>query len=149
MSFAERCGLHTPEREAACQRLERLIAERGIQRVRVGWCDAHGLLRGKTITHIAADYVCAGTGYLPGINTTAQCPNPVPIGDDEIRFEFLDGIEGAMHVFGSAGDGEIFFLIDHFRQPLPYDWMIVHQEDAAFALLLGDSRGNHCITFLS
>ena len=22
MSFAERCGLHTPEREAACQRLE-------------------------------------------------------------------------------------------------------------------------------
>jgi hypothetical protein len=41
-------------------------------------------LRGKTITHIAADYQCAGTGTLPGIAVNAACPNVVPIADDEI-----------------------------------------------------------------
>ncbi|MFP8833686.1 glutamine synthetase family protein [Hydrogenophaga sp. XSHU_21] len=54
MSFADRCGIHTPEREAACRRLARLIEERGLQRVRLGWCDAHGLLRGKTLMPAAA-----------------------------------------------------------------------------------------------
>jgi hypothetical protein len=42
-------------------------------------------LRGKKIDRIAADVLCAGTG-LPNINTTALCPNPVPIGDNEISF---------------------------------------------------------------
>ncbi len=42
-------------------------------------------LRGKTIDRIAADVNCAGTG-LPGIGVTAQCPNIVPIADNEISF---------------------------------------------------------------
>ena len=33
----------------ACERVRGLIAARGIERVRVAWCDAHGLLRGKTL----------------------------------------------------------------------------------------------------
>jgi outer membrane receptor protein involved in Fe transport len=41
-------------------------------------------LRGKYITHIAADPTCAGTGTLPGIGFTTTCPNVVPIADDEI-----------------------------------------------------------------
>ncbi len=41
-------------------------------------------LRGKTIDRIAADVLCAGTGYLPGINVTAACSKPVPIADNEI-----------------------------------------------------------------
>jgi hypothetical protein len=41
-------------------------------------------LRGKYITRIAADVLCAGTGTLPGIGVTATCPNVVPIADDEI-----------------------------------------------------------------
>ncbi|HEX9368890.1 MAG TPA: carboxypeptidase regulatory-like domain-containing protein, partial [Vicinamibacterales bacterium] len=41
-------------------------------------------LRGKTITRIAADAACAGTGTLPGILVTAACPNIVPIADTEI-----------------------------------------------------------------
>jgi hypothetical protein len=41
-------------------------------------------LRGKTITAIAADVQCAGTGFLPGIGITAACPVPVPIADNEI-----------------------------------------------------------------
>ena len=40
-------------------------------------------LRGKTITRIAADYQCAGTGFF-GIAATAACPNAVPIADNEI-----------------------------------------------------------------
>lgn len=42
-------------------------------------------LRGKTIDRIAADVNCAGTG-LPGIGTTAACPQAVPIADNEISF---------------------------------------------------------------
>ncbi len=41
-------------------------------------------LRGKTITRVAADYLCAGTGTLPGIDVTTACPNVVPIADNEI-----------------------------------------------------------------
>jgi hypothetical protein len=40
-------------------------------------------LRGKTITRIAADYQCAGTGFF-GLTTNAACPNAVPLGDNEI-----------------------------------------------------------------
>jgi outer membrane receptor protein involved in Fe transport len=40
-------------------------------------------LRGKTITRIAADVNCAGTG-LPGIAVNAACPVNVPIADNEI-----------------------------------------------------------------
>lgn len=45
-----------------------------------GWPD----LRGKTINAIAKDLMCAGTGYLPGVNVNAACPSPVPIADNEI-----------------------------------------------------------------
>jgi len=41
-------------------------------------------LRGKTIDRIAADVNCAGTGFFPGIATTAQCPTAVPLADNEI-----------------------------------------------------------------
>ena len=40
-------------------------------------------LRGKTITSIAADYQCAGTGFF-GLATTTACPNAVPLADNEI-----------------------------------------------------------------
>ena len=43
-------------------------------------------LRGVKIDRIAADVLCAGTGVLPGINPTAQCPNTVPIANNEISF---------------------------------------------------------------
>ncbi|MGH9456416.1 MAG: carboxypeptidase regulatory-like domain-containing protein [Thermoanaerobaculia bacterium] len=44
--------------------------------------EGHPDLRGQTITTINPD-PCAGTG-LPGVPTTTQCPNAVPIGDNEI-----------------------------------------------------------------
>ncbi len=41
-------------------------------------------LRGVRIDRIAADAECAGTGFLPGIAPNAQCPNAVPIANNEI-----------------------------------------------------------------
>ena len=40
-------------------------------------------LRGKVIDRVAADALCAGTGFF-GLATTAACPNVVPIADNEI-----------------------------------------------------------------
>jgi hypothetical protein len=40
-------------------------------------------LRGKVINAVAADVRCAGTGFY-GLGTTAACPVPVPIADNEI-----------------------------------------------------------------
>lgn len=54
MSFADLCGVHTPERQAACERVARQIEASGIERVRMGWCDVHGQLRAKTLMAGAA-----------------------------------------------------------------------------------------------
>lgn len=43
-------------------------------------------LRGVLINQIAADVLCAGTGFIPGVNPTTQCPNAVPIANNEISF---------------------------------------------------------------
>lgn len=44
----------------------------------------HPDLRGILIDRVAADVECAGTGFIPGINPTPACPNPVPIANNEI-----------------------------------------------------------------
>ncbi len=41
-------------------------------------------LRGIRIDRIAADFRCAGTGFIPGQNVNATCPVPVPIANNEI-----------------------------------------------------------------
>jgi hypothetical protein len=41
-------------------------------------------LRGVKIDRIASDVLCAGTGFIPGVDTNAQCPNAVPIANNEI-----------------------------------------------------------------
>lgn len=48
-SFAEACGVHDAPRARACERLLARVAAEGIERVRIGWCDLHGVLRGKTL----------------------------------------------------------------------------------------------------
>ena len=48
-SFAEACGVHDAPRARACEQVVARIAAEGIQRVRIGWCDLHGVLRGKTL----------------------------------------------------------------------------------------------------
>ena len=41
-------------------------------------------LRGITIDRVADDWLCAGTGTIPGQPVNATCPVPVPIADNEI-----------------------------------------------------------------
>ena len=53
-AFASRCGVHDAAREEACQRTARLIEACGVHSVRLGWCDVHGQLRGKTLMAAAA-----------------------------------------------------------------------------------------------
>lgn len=65
MVFAQRCGVHDAAREAACQRVARLIESSGVQRVRMGWCDTHGQLRGKTLmAHAAVRALRDGVGMV-------------------------------------------------------------------------------------
>jgi glutamine synthetase len=47
--FAQRCGVHDAPREAACAQLLQQLQAQGVEQVRIGWCDLHGLLRGKTL----------------------------------------------------------------------------------------------------
>lgn len=64
-SFAARCGLHDAAREAACQQVLRAISEHRLERVRVGWCDTHGVVRGKTLMAAAvADALVSGIGMV-------------------------------------------------------------------------------------
>jgi glutamine synthetase len=63
--FAHRCGIHDTAREAACLQTARLIEASGIERVRLGWCDTHGMLRGKTLmAHAAIRALREGVGMV-------------------------------------------------------------------------------------
>ncbi|MEZ5644149.1 MAG: hypothetical protein R3E99_03135 [Burkholderiaceae bacterium] len=53
-TLLSRCGLLDAERQAACERAAKRLAQADIERVRLGWCDAHGLLRGKTLLPASA-----------------------------------------------------------------------------------------------
>ncbi len=52
--FAERCGVHDAPRAAACEAAVQRMQAWGLERVRIAWCDLHGVLRGKTLMPAAA-----------------------------------------------------------------------------------------------
>ena len=54
-SFAQRCRIHDAERERELSQTTRLIEDAGLELVRVGWCDLHGMVRGKTLVAAAAE----------------------------------------------------------------------------------------------
>lgn len=49
MTLAERAGLATPQRQAACAALRQQLQRQGIRQLRLGWADLHGTLRSKTL----------------------------------------------------------------------------------------------------
>jgi glutamine synthetase len=53
-SFAERCAVQDGTFQAACQSTIAGIEASGVHSVRLGWCDVHGQLRGKTLMAGAA-----------------------------------------------------------------------------------------------
>lgn len=79
--FVERHGLWTRAEAEAARRIARVVAERGIETVRVGFVDQHGLVRGKTV--IAADFAqvarngCAITTTLLAKDTSHKTVYPV------------------------------------------------------------------------
>ena len=48
--FIERHGLWDEAQTEAAAEVEALVSQRGLRRVRVGWGDQHGIVRGKTLT---------------------------------------------------------------------------------------------------
>ena len=65
MTFAARCGLSDYGREAALEELLRSVRSRRLERVRIGWCDTHGVMRGKTLmTDALHDALDNGVGMV-------------------------------------------------------------------------------------
>lgn len=54
-SFAQRCGVHDAAREQSVARIARLVESQGLELVRFGWCDVHGVVRGKTLVAAAVE----------------------------------------------------------------------------------------------
>ena len=52
--FAERCGVHDAARADAVAQLSQRLGRGDVDLVRLGWCDTHGVVRGKTLTPGAA-----------------------------------------------------------------------------------------------
>ncbi len=66
--FARACGVHDAPRAAACEAVVRKLRESGVQQVRIGWCDMHGVLRGKTLMPGAAAHALMdGVGMVSTI----------------------------------------------------------------------------------
>jgi glutamine synthetase len=64
-SFAQRCGIHDVPRALACEQMQKRIVEERIQRVRIAWCDLHGVWRGKTLMpHAASAALHDGVGLV-------------------------------------------------------------------------------------
>jgi glutamine synthetase len=62
-SLAQRCGVHDAAREPDCAAVLARLPE--LEFVRIGWCDMHGLLRGKTLMPSAlADALQHGIGMV-------------------------------------------------------------------------------------
>ena len=54
-SFAARCGVDEASQAPLRAEVARVIAAHGIDLVRIGWCDLHGVLRGKSLVAGAVD----------------------------------------------------------------------------------------------
>jgi len=53
MSFAQHCGVQDVDRDQAIERV--LQQAKGLELVRIGWCDLHGVVRGKTLVASALE----------------------------------------------------------------------------------------------
>jgi glutamine synthetase len=68
MSFAAACGVADASRAAACEAVARRMRDEDVELVRIGWCDTHGILRGKTLTAAAVPRALAnGIGLVSTI----------------------------------------------------------------------------------
>ena len=99
MSFADACGAGGAARAEACERLTAQLRERSIERIRIGWCDLHGAVRGKTLTRSALPRALAdGIGMVSTIllkdssDRTAYRVFEPGLGDDLPGFGFANNV---------------------------------------------------------
>lgn len=96
MTFAARCGLSDYGREAALEELLRSVRARKLERVRIAWCDTHGVMRGKTLMpdalHDALDNGVGLVGTMLLKDTSDR--TAWPVFDASVR-EQLPGFEFA------------------------------------------------------
>jgi glutamine synthetase len=57
VTFAERCGVADTARAGACEAAVALVEQSELELVRIGWCDTHGVLRGKTVVASAFESI--------------------------------------------------------------------------------------------
>jgi len=53
------------------------------------------------------------------------------VDDEDIRPQFIDRDERGLRLLGLAAHDEVRLPVDHQRQSLPHDRMVVHDEDPA------------------
>lgn len=101
-TLAQRAGLHSPAREAACQALLARVQAEGLRQVRVAWADLHGGYRSKTLV-LGADAAALRAALADGVGMVST----VLLKDTSDRTAFpvfepgaLDGLPG----FGAANN---------------------------------------------
>ncbi len=111
MSFAERCGVHDRARAAACEALQRRLHDERIERVRIAWCDLHGLLRGKTLM---AGALAAALDDGVGLVATTLLKDS---SDRTVFKVFEPGLDRSLTgaTAGFAGAGNLLLLPDPAR----------------------------------
>lgn len=115
MSFAERCGLHSQARQAVCEQVVQQVEALGIELVRLGWCDLHGVVRGKTI--VASQLRQALTQGMGMVSTLLLKDS-----SDRTAFKvFEPGIAQSLPGFAGAGN---FTLM-----PDPASWQVLPWAD--------------------
>jgi glutamine synthetase len=112
-SFAARCGIHDAAREQAVTRVARLVEAQGLELVRFGWCDAHGVLRGKTLVASAVERALReGIGMVSTLMLKDS--------SDRTAFQvFEPGGTASLPGFGFANNLMLLADPDSFRQ-LPW-----------------------------
>ena len=98
-SFAERCGIHSPQREQALQNALRTVRERALREVRFVWCDIHGTTRSKTLMPDAVEGALRnGVGMVSTLMLKDTSDRTVyKVFEAEVKNE-LPGFEGASNV---------------------------------------------------
>jgi glutamine synthetase len=102
IGFIKNHHLWSPEQEAAAERLEERLKTEDIRRVRIAWCDQHGISRGKTLT--TPDFLLAlrnGQDFQTAtliMDTTNNVVVPLFVKDGAYGVEELAGYPDAILV---------------------------------------------------
>ena len=105
--LAQRSGLHDARREQACAQLLQRLQDAGVEQVRIGWCDLHGTLRGKTLMPAALPSALAdGVGLVSTLLLKDTS-------DRTVLKVFEPGVEAELPgVAGLFGAGNLLLLPD-------------------------------------